>query len=419
MLKFLRLAYKNAFGNLWRTLLIGFFIFTSSFIMVFVNCWSDSIKDSMINFFTRALTGHIQIRSVDSKEKDIVSMDANWTEIAPITGDTIKTIETIIGKDNQITNYTSRIRYNGMLLSDSGKKTGLFVGLNTDIAEFKDAMEIVSGQGFSKAPYHEVLLTPKQAEALKVKAGDQIGLITQTYEGYIIDISLKVAGIARIKGFSTFGFDVSFVDLETAREMIGFSEGEATDMIIYLENKEQTLSIQKNLESALAAAGLESKVKLSNWTEMGGFIQGFFLFVAAIFYGLISSMMLIIFILIINLLLITALDRFKEIGTMRAIGFSRKQIIVIFMSEITIINTIFTLLGIILATVLVLIFSKTGLPAFFEQFELAYGGKLLYMKFNILYVFTTFGLNMLISILATFYPANFASKMNPVKALQN
>jgi len=120
--------------------------------------------------------------------------------------------------------------------------------------------------------------------------------------------------------------------------------------------------------------------------------------------GVIASISLIVGgIGIMNIMLASVMERIREIGTRQAIGASRKDIIVQFLSESTLISVSGGIIGIILGVAL----SKI-ITAMFDI-------KTIISVFSI---FIAFGVSVLVGITFGYLPAKRASEQDPVESLR-
>ena len=109
---------------------------------------------------------------------------------------------------------------------------------------------------------------------------------------------------------------------------------------------------------------------------------------------------------IFNSMLISVTERYKEIGTMKCLGAKDSLILQLFIFEALVIGFIGGLLGFSIAFI-------TTMPMILLQI-----GTLLPLQ-NYLYVMSlSFAVALLVSLIATIYPAYHASKINPVDALR-
>lgn len=133
------------------------------------------------------------------------------------------------------------------------------------------------------------------------------------------------------------------------------------------------------------------------------------------FLGAIGLIALIVAALgIINTMLMSILERTKEIGIMKSIGGSENQIRIIFFVEASIIGFIGGVFGLILGWLVTrlanIIMNSQILPADLPSVNLFY--------FPIWLILGAIAFSIFISLAAGLYPANRAARIDPVKALR-
>lgn len=135
---------------------------------------------------------------------------------------------------------------------------------------------------------------------------------------------------------------------------------------------------------------------------------------------------------IMNIMFVSVIERTKEIGVLKALGFKRRNILGIFLSEATIMGIVGGVLGIVLGTALSYIIPiiltsaysvSTGTSTQLAGQYSGVGGMGSFLTYapiirpEIVLLVLVFGIS--VSLLAGFYPATRASKMDPVVALRH
>lgn len=106
---------------------------------------------------------------------------------------------------------------------------------------------------------------------------------------------------------------------------------------------------------------------------------------------------------IMNIMLVSVTERTKEIGIRKAIGAKRKYILSQFLIEAVLISSIGGIIG--------LIFGYIAGSAILAQMDLSIG-------VSMTSILIGFGFSTTVGVLAGFYPASKASKLNPIDALR-
>ncbi|WNY27403.1 ABC transporter permease [Methanolapillus ohkumae] len=107
---------------------------------------------------------------------------------------------------------------------------------------------------------------------------------------------------------------------------------------------------------------------------------------------------------IMNIMLVTVTERTKEIGTLKALGYSSKDVLLLFVTEAIMISSVGGAIGVALGLLITYIASAImGIS----------------MGFSTSVIVVGILLSMFIGVIAGVYPANKAAKMNPVDALRS
>jgi putative ABC transport system permease protein len=428
-MKLMIFALKNALRNWWRTIILGIFIFLIGFITTFMGSFSLTMRNQMEDAIINGLSGHIQIRASEAAEDDFAEqLKSRWKGAALLDAQVQNRIGEVLKAYQSRLVFTPRVRHAGLFISDKDKTTSLIIGLDPQNTNFQDALILSQGRMLDPAKSHEVIITESLAEKLKIRVGDRIGVLSQTKDGYPVDMALTVAGVAQYRMLSLFAFSCVYTDIATARELIGYYQNQVSDIILYVNKKSQTEKLYSELAASFSQAGIpvaesgsgpnpKQGIKLSTYKSMGGFFMGTVSGMTFVFFFLIILLLVIVSILIANLVYMMGIERYKEIGTLRAIGFSRSQTLNIFLTEIQFITGFFGLLGIALATILCIYFSIVGLPSPSPSMDYLMGKKL-FFQIDFWQLIGIFYLLDSIIFTASFFPANKACSLRPVETLK-
>ncbi len=233
-------------------------------------------------------------------------------------------------------------------------------------------------------------------------------------DGTAISHSFKIVGIIDSPDsafFDTGAKEQIFIPIDTMNEMLGIDD--YGGFWVSARDPDSVREVSDTIDSRLARSlGVSERdldnedVKpysiinqadvLDNLGELSASLSSLFVSVALI-------SLLVGSIGITNIMLVSVTERTKEIGLLKSVGYTRSNIIVLFIIE----SIVLGLIGGILGTILglggfYLAASIVGLPAVFLPSLFVVG----------------IGIAVVVGLVAGVYPANKASKLDPVESLR-
>ena len=139
--------------------------------------------------------------------------------------------------------------------------------------------------------------------------------------------------------------------------------------------------------------------------------------IGLVFNILISILAIVVFIIIMNTMIVSVIERTGEIGTMRAIGAEKKFVRRLFFSETIMLTSISSLLGIIVAAIVMAIFNSLNITITNSIAKMILGGGLLRFSPTAGIIITTIVVAIGGSVISNLYPVSSALKITPLKAL--
>ncbi|MDP4090204.1 MAG: FtsX-like permease family protein [Bacillota bacterium] len=442
-MKLFELSVKNASVKWWRSLTLGFFIFCVTFVLIMSNSFILSAKRKVESVVQNGITGQIEIRNQDSMEDDMAAQySMGWDALKPIKASNISAVYSIIKKEFPEIKKELLVRQSVFFTKDDKRTQTMLIGIGQGFDSYKEAFMLSSGRYLDPASNDEILLTEEHADSYKIKVGDSIEVSTKNMYGLESKEKLKVVGIGSFIMLSLFSYNANYTSMAAVRQLSGISEDEATDIILFTPAYENPALIKEKLAAGLKGMGIkysitkdekmtsndlkvtdlkfdekDEGVKLSDQEEMGKTFKGASgtMFMALNIF--IAFMVIIVSILIINLVYMTGLERFREIGTLRAIGFSRLQVIKVFMGEIVLVSAVAAVLAALVGIGLIYVLGYTGIESPIPAFDFIMG-KTLNLVIDVKSIAATLLLITGVSLGASFYPAYKACSVDPAQAIR-
>lgn len=443
----LRLALKNATVKWWRSLTLGFFIFSVSLVMVLCSSFILAAKSRVENVITNGITGNIEIRSDKTMEGDMVAQySQGWDALKPIDRATIDTVGKVLKDSFPEVGKNLLVRQSAFLANGQKREQTMLLGIEPGFDSYKSAFLLSKGRYLDPHGTDEIMLTEEQAASFKVDVGESITVTTKNMYGLNSSVDLKVVGIGNYIMLSLFSYNADYTNSSSVRKLVGMGDGEATDIILFTPQGTGNDNMIDGISQGLKQLGLKptitknDKVKsedimvkdfdvgkleendgglmISGSDEMGNSFKGVSETMFTMLNILVIFLIIIVSILIVNLVYMAGIERYKEIGTLRAIGFSRSKVVTVFMGEVLFISLLASLAGIILGCGLVLALSSAGISSPIPAMDYIMG-KTLTLEIDIKSIYTILAVITGFSFAAAFYPAFRACSIDPAESLRS
>jgi putative ABC transport system permease protein len=189
-----------------------------------------------------------------------------------------------------------------------------------------------------------IILGKTLANSLHVKVGDMMMIYSTTVDGAINGTDVELLGIMST-GVSETDKYYLLTNINVAQKLI--NSYKVSLLSVMFKNRKNFDNKLKNLQSELEKSSSAKNFKLIPWYEQAAF----YISIRDIFNIIFSFMGSIILVIVLlscwNIMNMTTMERIKEIGTLRAIGLSIKNISAIFMLEAFLIGVIGVIIGMI------------------------------------------------------------------------
>lgn len=186
-------------------------------------------------------------------------------------------------------------------------------------------------------------------------------------------------------------------------------------MLIKLNNSAATEKVIYELNQIFAEKSILCRAV--SWEQAGWSYVTMTGMLSGVFTGMVFLLAVVVFIVIMNTLIVSVIERTSEIGTMKALGASRKFIKKLFFVEAISISVIASLLGIIIALILCGCLNACDISIANDNAKIFLGGGSIGFIPTFGSILGTFIAIVAGSAFANLYPVSLALKITPLKAM--
>ncbi len=419
MLERLALCLRNLGRHGWRTRIIVFIAFFGAFLsFVFENLVEDiAVKQS--DMFARGTAGHFRIVHRDVETRN--SFGYYHCEPADmLQPGQVESIQAFLAAQPEVSGCEERIVFFGVLYGDQDEEHG-FAAMAMDLERFdRNFTDLFYAQGRPVARGQADVCAASwydYEENKTVAVGSSYVMLLPSPDGGFVDRLVTVQGGIDFKSLprENMGFGGLYFDLEAFRSMAGYAQASATEVIGFLKDARSEKAVLARLRGFLAERHPE--LQAVSWRYyapiFGEIVLGFSValrFVEAV-------LLAICILLVVKLTSFAVLERYGEIGTMRAIGFSRADIVFQFTLEGFLAIAAGVAAGFAAGAVLIAVLHRTGVPntLTFFQYVIGRGFNPSFHPAKILRAAAVF---LSVAVLAPLLPALGGGRLPIVRALE-
>jgi len=398
------IAYTHLFSKKKQTLVAALGVTVGIAIFIFMNSLMNGFEVSSVESLFKS-TPHLRIYKNDALSKSLVvstdSSKINLISNPKITSESKKIVNPIqllklIKNEPEVVGVTPSVSSNVFYKNGDSEVAGRISGvvIEEQNAMFNLQSYIVDGHYSNLSDYQNgVIIGVGIAEKLNLKVNDNLTVTSAMG----VNKLMKIVALLQT-GNANIDKTLAYVNLPIAQQLQKQNPSYITDIYVNFKNYEQTKSyISKyqqltgydieDWETANAAAAAANKMR----KMMAMAISMSIMLVAA--FG------------IYNILNMTIMEKLNDIAILKALGFSGKDIVKIFVTEAIIIGLIGIAFGLVLAVILINLMSNMWVGGDVGFFPIRVFPK----YFGIGIVF-----GLVVTFLAGYLPARKAALLDPI-----
>ncbi len=348
-----RFAWRNIWRNRRRTLITASAIMIGVSSLIFFRSYITGIMNGAGEEIIRTESGHVKI--ADAR---FLKMDRMMPK-EDLIGD-LPAIRETLARMPEIRVAVERIKLR--LLVSRGDRNEPALGIGIDPVPADRAMKISQAMKEGKflgGSGRELIVGSLLAQKLDIVVGGELLLVTSDINYSTYALPFRVAGIFET-GFTSIDKHMLYIALPRAREMLDCGD-DAHEILLFLRDPaaagKVAASILRQFRQHLPANRMPEVVP---WQE-NDFVKNMVPFYEMMAGKMLQIIMLTVGLVILNTMLMTVIERFKEIGVLKAIGFRNTEILGMILFEASLIGLLGSVLGGVFGGAVSAYLQKTGI----------------------------------------------------------
>jgi ABC-type lipoprotein release transport system permease subunit len=406
-MKLLHLAWRNLFRHTRRTLITAFAMSIAVALCMGYLAFADGMFGLMFERMVTVQTAHAQLHNPKyPKTKALFETIPEFEKL-----------EKQLRATEGVTATAARVYGYGLFgvreEATGGQVMGVHPGDEQNIRQLAD--RVIEGRFLSDEPKGEVVLGFKLAETLKAKVSDEVVVVTQSADGSMGNELFEIVGLLR-SGSTLLDRTNAVIHRADAQELFVL-DGQVHEIALLAPTKEEIDPVVARVEKLVEG---REDLLLRKWGELNpaalqftGMQDAMYLIVALIILGIAGMGVL-------NTMLMSVFERTKELGVLIALGLKPRQVLTLIVSETFLLSLIAVALGGLFGAVLDWYLVVYGIPFGSDGFEMMgiIFDPVLYAEINPGPIIVTISCVVIISVLASLWPAARAARLKPVIAMR-
>jgi ABC-type lipoprotein release transport system permease subunit len=407
MFKLWRIAVRDLGRNKRRSTLTLIAVMMGLALVIALHAFEMGAIQGSIDDNIRIQTGHVQVRGA-SYEEDKVSL--KWEDL-------LEEPQALAAQARALAEVRAAapVLWAGGILGTVEESVGVRVfgidPLSEIEAPFREGL-VPGGEFLTSDDRSGVLISQRLANNLGLAVGDDVSLLINTSGEQPDEATFTIRGLYDT-GFPSFDEATIFLPLAKAQAFTRAGD-RASAVVALLHDREEADAVV----SALSAPGLElltwrdlNQLMVEGMNQAMGFLYMIYLIVLAI-----------VAVVVANTLLMSVFERTREMGILAALGMKGRQIMMMFVLESATLGAIGVVLGVLLGSLGVYYLATEGIylgdmAADAVSVDIAYG-ETMYARFQWADTAVLSLVCWIIMLLASLYPAWFATRKEPIDALR-
>lgn len=400
----LRVALRNVLRQKFRTTLSALVVLSGVWVLIMGQGFIGGLRENIIKASVDTMAGHVSLRPRDYPNN---TMEHPIDDLFPVTPEMMEQIDALSS------GWTTRTYANADAISYPNSLRVKLIGFDPK----RDALVFPRNEWRIQGILPDadgVALSKGLAALFEVGVGDIITVSLRTPSGSLNAATLEIMGIYSIGNPLLDGTGILVPQTLMAQLL---DSNNVSHVSMRLSSRSQTEGVAQDLRALYGA-----KVDVVTWIdatkellELQEIRQQSLNFLVFILLGIAGLG-------IANTILMAAFERMREIGTLRAMGMTRRRVLSMFLIEGGMIGILGGFLGSVLGAAPIYWWATNPIDMS-PMIEDKGAGNFpisvfLYTEFSWLVVVGSFGFGVVVAVLSSIYPSFVATRMSPAEAVR-
>ena len=403
----LKLAWRNIWRNKRRTLIT--LAAVSFATLLAIGMRGIQLGTYALNYRTiiEQFTSYVQIQAKGFQENPSLNKSFRYTTQLKEKLDSIA----------EVPAYTPRIYADGLISYKDASLGSAIFGIEPQGEEKVTTIldKVKEGKFLQSDSSQNIVIGITLLENLKAKIGDTVVVLAQGYDGSLGNLKFKIAGAIRM-GSKEFDAMAVFMGLKTAQSLLGMY-----NRVNVIAINSKSLSDAPDVQSAVSKKITDPDLRVLLWRQVVPELTQLVEFdnVSGIFF--LGILIVIVAFGILNTILMSITERFREFGVELAIGMPQLNLVRLVYLE----TALITFFGLVLGNII-----GYGINYYIVLHPIIFGGEItkVYEEYGFLprlestldfliFLHVSFAV-IIISFLSSLYPAYKVYKLEPLKGIR-
>ncbi|HTZ52955.1 MAG TPA: FtsX-like permease family protein [Spirochaetia bacterium] len=415
----LSLCIRNLGRHAWRTRIIVLIALLGAFLTFLFENLIDDISRKQSDMFGRAFSGHFLVLDKEIETRNTFGFYYARPEQMMDPGQVAR-VRRFLGSLPEVSGSQERIIFSGLYYGEKDAERG-FRGVAMDMGVYdRNFTDMYVARGAPLAVGEQGACAPSWYEFEQKKnlaIGQSYVFLLPNRNGEFVDREVLAKGGIDYHSMpkDAIGISSIFFDLEGFRAMVGYERPDATEVVGFLKDARTSGRVLPLVQQWLAAN--EPGLKVVSWREYAPIFAEIVLGFDVALKTLEGILLVICVLLVVKLTTFSIIERYSEIGTLRAMGFSRADIAFQFTLEGFLAIAAGAAIGFLLAAGLVAALHASGVHnhAIFFSYMIGDGFR---PSFHSAKVVRVAGVFLAVALLAPLLPAIQGGRLSILRTLE-